>query len=149
MTTAPGKNIIENSITVKASADEIWWALTDSDELENWWGDGIMLEARVGGKFREPWEDDLGKKQLASGQVTACKPKKEIHFTWREKNWPVGVETQCSFVIADQGKLRVVTLQHSGWEKFPADSREKTFKDFQIGWGYHLKELKAYLDDEG
>lgn len=142
-------DVIEKSITIKASVDEIWRSLTDSEELENWWGDGILLEPRVGGSFREPWEDDDGKIQLASGQVTAVKVKKEISFTWQEKDWPKEALTQCSFAIEDKGKLRVLTLKHLGWESLPAESRAKFFKDFQIGWGYHMKELKAYLDDEG
>ena len=70
--------IVEISVSVKATPEEIWQVLTDPDELENWWGDGVRLEPKVGGVFSEPWEDDKGTRQMASGQVKSIKKKQEI-----------------------------------------------------------------------
>lgn len=141
------KNTIEQSVTIKASATWIWKALTDASELENWWSEDVVLEAKVGGSFREPWEDDDGKAQLASGKVTSVKKEKSIAFTWREKNWPKDITTQCQFTIEDQGSTRVFTVTHQGWDAFPEPQRKELMKDFKVGWSYHLKELKSYLDD--
>lgn len=141
------KDVIEQTITVKATAGEVWHSLTDRDELENWWGDGVTIEPRVGGQFRERWEDDEGKAQLASGKVTFVKEKKQITFTWREKDWPKDATTECTFLIEDQGTKCTLTLKHQGWESLPEQNREKLMKDFKVGWTYHLKELKSYLDE--
>ncbi|WP_374029832.1 SRPBCC domain-containing protein [Bdellovibrio bacteriovorus] len=141
------KDSIELSINVRATAAEIWGALTDSDELENWWSEDVKLEAKVGGAFREAWEDDEGGKQLASGKVISVTAKKSIIFSWREKDWPAGVQTQCAFLIEDQGKERTLTVKHEGWNSLPENKRGQLIKDFTVGWKYHLKELKAYLDD--
>lgn len=141
------KNLIELSITVRATAAEVWGALTDSDELENWWSEDVKLEARVGGQFREIWEDDEGKAQLASGKVIAVKPKQEITFSWREKDWPKDITTLCTFLIQDDKNQRTITVRHSGWENLPEKKQAKLVEDFSLGWKYHLKELKAYLDD--
>lgn len=141
------KNTIELSINVRATAAEVWGALTDSDELENWWSEDVKLEPRVGGQFREAWEDDEGKAQLASGKVTALKPKQEITFSWREKDWPNDVTTLCTFSIKDDKNQRIITVLHSGWEHLPENKRAQLVADFSLGWKYHLKELKAYLDD--
>lgn len=139
--------MIELSITVRATAAEIWGALTDPDELENWWSEDVKLEPRTGGLFREAWEDDEGQSQLASGKVTTVKPKQEISFTWVEKGWPKEAVTQCSFFIEDQKSQRVLKVRHQGWESLPENKRAQLIQDFSIGWKYHLKELKSYLDD--
>lgn len=140
---------ISITITVKATAAEIWRALTDTDDLENWWGDDVALEPKVGGKFREAWEDDNGDEQLASGKVLSLVPNKSITFTWREKNWDAKQSTECTYVIEDKGKTRTMTVTHKGWDSFPEKQGAKLLKDFQVGWKYHMQELKAYLDDEG
>lgn len=140
-------DIIEKTIKLRASSGWIWNALTDAGELENWWSEEVVLEPKVGGKFREPWEDDDGEEQLASGKVLEMKKEKLIVFTWKEKSWPKNAITECSFEIVDNGKERELTLTHSGWETLPEDEREDIMKDFKVGWSYHLKELKSYLDD--
>lgn len=137
---------IELSITVKSTVGELWYALTDSDELENWWGENVKLQAKVGGVFREEWEDDDGNDQLATGKVLAVKDKKEITFTWKEKGWPKSAVTECTLKITNKDGKVGLTVSHSGWETLPEDRRKQVMKDFKVGWQYHLKELKEYLD---
>jgi uncharacterized protein YndB with AHSA1/START domain len=144
------KAVIEQSITVKANAGEVWHALTDPDELENWWGEGVVLQAREGGKFQERWEDDEGVIQLATGNVKVVKDKRQITFTWREKGWPTQSFTECTFLIEPQGpggSVSKITMRHAGWESLSTSIRDQLLKDFKIGWNYHMKELKAYLDE--
>src|SRR3989344_3027114 len=97
------KDLIEQSIRIKASAAWIWNALTDRSEIENWWSDEVVLEPKVGGTFREAWEDDSGKAQLASGKVLELKKNQFISFSWREKDWPKEALTKCTLVIEDNG----------------------------------------------
>jgi len=143
----PMNEIIELSIAVKATPNEIWRALTDTDELENWWGDDVVLQPQKGGKFSEPWEDDKRNKNLASGTVLAVKDKKEITFTWKEQTWAKEANTKCTISIEDKGMVRMIKIKHEGWETLPEKEQAQTIKDFKTGWGYHLKELKAYLDE--
>lgn len=142
------KEMIELSISVKANVGEVWHALTDRDELENWWSEDVVIEPKVGGKFIEKWQDDEGTRQLASGRVLISKPKKQIAFTWREKDWPQSSVTECSFTIEPQGPTKsLLKLTHSGWETLPPERRTVLLKEFKVGWTYHLKELKSYLDE--
>lgn len=139
-------DFFEISISVKAPATEIWRALTDSEELENWWGD-VLLEPVIGGKFREPWEDDDGNEQEARGKVMVVKVNKQIVFSWRELDWPQKSKTVCSIEIEDKGIVRTIKLKQTGWETLPEEFQKDIMKNFKIGWNYHLKELKSYLDD--
>jgi len=43
--------------------------------------------------------------------------------------------------------VRMIKIKHEGWETLPEKEQAQTIKDFKTGWGYHLKELKAYLDE--
>lgn len=138
---------IKVSIKIYAKPPEIWTALTDTDELEEWWSEDVILEPKVGGKFREKWMDDKRTPQMASGKVLAVKARSEIRFTWREKDWPKDVHTECLIEIQDNKKERVVTVTQSGWDKLPEGKRAKLMKDFKVGWTYHLQELQSYLDD--
>ncbi|HEY1079781.1 MAG TPA: SRPBCC domain-containing protein [Bdellovibrio sp.] len=139
---------VQESIKIYASPAEVWGALTDSDELENWWSEDVTLEPKKGGKFREAWLDDAGGKQLASGEVIAVKAKQEITFTWKEKNWDKSQQTQCTITINEDGKHSVVTVTHEGWNTFTDEKKKKkTMSDFSVGWKYHLQELKSYLED--
>lgn len=141
------KEMIELSIKVRANSIELWHALTDKDELENWWGDGVVIEPKMGGRFQEKWEDDEGNKQVASGKVLALKNKKQITFSWVEKSWPKNAVTECTFEINEDGPGKSsLTVRHTGWETLPAALRGQALKDFKTGWSYHLKELKEYLD---
>ncbi len=138
--------IIEQSISVKASVEEAWHAWTDRDELENWWGESVLLEPKLNGRFQEKWEDDKGMAQVASGLVLKLKRFEFISFSWREKTWPPKVETLCEIHFKKNKSNTVIELRHSGWENLPAQLQIQMMKDFKLGWGYHLKELKAYLD---
>lgn len=141
------KNSIEMSVKLKAPTGWIWNALTDRSELANWWSEDVVLEPKVGGTFKEPWEDDKRQRQMATGKVLALKKEKFITFTWQEKSWPKEAVTECSLSLEDNGKERILTLVHSGWESLPEPLKSQCLKDFKLGWGFHLKELKSYLDD--
>lgn len=141
------KDIIEQSISVNVNTIVLWHALTDTDELENWWGDSVKIESKVGGKFQEKWEDDDGKAQMATGQVLKLKKNQEIVFSWKERSWPKEANTECSFFIEGKDEKSTLTVRHTGWETLPEDIRSSIMKDFKVGWTYHLKELKSYLDE--
>ena len=43
---------IEREITVAGPIDRVWQALTDADELAQWFGDSAELQLVPGGAFR-------------------------------------------------------------------------------------------------
>ena len=139
--------VIELKINTYQSAEVLWNALTDSDELANWWSEKVVLQTKKGGLFKEPWEDDQGQKQLAQGKVIDLKKNQFITFSWSEKSWPGKAQTFCTFAIEDQGKTRQLKVTHQGWESLPEKLQKATMREFKVGWTYHLKELKSYLDD--
>lgn len=147
MTQATTPLKIELTLKIKASPAAIWEALTDSDELENWWGEGVRLQAQKNGVFREPWEDNKRTKQLATGSVSRFKVNEEIQFTWKEQDWPQKTVTVCTIKIIKDGAFCDVKVNHEGWDQFSKDQSKQLMLDFKMGWNDHLQELKAYVED--
>lgn len=139
--------VIEKKTKIFAPKAWIWNALTDPSELENWWSEDVTLDAKVGGRFKEIWEDDNGNEQVATGKVIALQKEKFITFIWQEKSWPKTVVTECTLRIEEQGKECTLTVEHSGWEQLTEKIQKSTMKEFELGWNYHLQELKSYLED--
>ncbi len=71
------EEIVYKKIVLKGNRKQIWFILTDENELGKWWNKGVKLEPYVGGQFYEPW----GEGQLATGKVIDLKLKKFIKFT--------------------------------------------------------------------
>lgn len=138
---------IEKKIKIKAPLAWVWNALTDKSELENWWSEYVELQPKLGGKFKESWLDDKGKKQLATGKVQKIKKFEFIQFTWSEQAWAKGSETICILSFKEEKGFCVLELEQSGWECLPKEQQKSTMKDFEIGWKYHFEELKSYLED--
>lgn len=138
---------VTQKISIRSCSAWIWSALTEHSELENWWGEDVVLESKIGGAFKEIWENDAGEEQLATGKVLALRKEQFISFTWQERIWPANALTECTIRIDDRGAERIVTVEHRGWETLPEKLQKKSMKDFEIGWSYHLQELKSYLDD--
>lgn len=137
---------IVKRLEIKATPCQIWEALTTKRLLAKWWGKGIELQPKSGGRFHEPWKDDHGGEQLASGTVLSAEKAKEIKFTWREKFWPEERQTVCLFRIENAGPKTALVLEHSGWECFPPGEAEKMAGAFEAGWNDHFTSLKAFLE---
>ena len=136
--------VIYKSLSLKATKQSVWAALTEERELKQWWGKGVKLEPRVGGQFYEPWGDG----QLATGKVVHVNPKEDIRFTWREKYWASpGEVTACMFTIKETKGTTDLEVAHSGWESFSdLEKRKQLVEGFHKGWDLILAKLKKYLE---
>src|SRR5438876_322065 len=50
----------EHEIVIDASADAVWKAITDAEELTRWFVDAARVEPGVGGKFWISWDGAEG-----------------------------------------------------------------------------------------
>ena len=137
-------NVLNKTLSLKASKEQVWSALTSENELSQWWNDGVKLEPVVGGDFYEPWGDD----QLATGKVKRVITNKLIEFTWQEKYWDQSQITTCLFTIKAQGDHSILEVQHSGWNTFKdIEEKEKMIIGFEKGWDAVLSRLRDYIED--
>ena len=51
------QDVIEQQVTIAASRERVWEALTSAEQIRTWWvPDGISVDLRVGGRFTHAWE---------------------------------------------------------------------------------------------
>lgn len=136
---------IKKSILISGPPQVVWDHLTNSKYIEKWWGKGIFLEALLGGKFHEPWQDALGK-HLATGTVTGLKNYEFISFTWKEDSWPKDWKTSVEIRLTLQSSGSLIGVKHTGWAVFPQDERSSNIQSFSEGWEYLLSQLKKSVE---
>ncbi len=138
---------IQKNVEVRADVSKVWAALTEPEILATWWQPEMILEPRVGGEFVEPWTDESGGSQQATGVVIAAVPNEFIQFTWKEQTWTDGEETVCSFrLLPIEGSGTRIQLMHSGWEVFPGPKVAPMKEAFEGGWESLLGQLKKVLE---
>jgi uncharacterized protein YndB with AHSA1/START domain len=69
---------ITREIELDAPPDQVWRALTDPEELEQWFANDVELDAEVGGEGTFRWDD--GDERHAV--VEEVDPERRFAFTW-------------------------------------------------------------------
>ena len=88
---------IRKSIVIEASPDVVFKAITDPNELTNWFPDNAIFDGRVGGKvrftFKKERSKELDRDHSAEGTVKEFIPNKKVSYTWQLKDTPEFPET--------------------------------------------------------
>lgn len=151
-----GRLSIVKSIEVDAPAERVWWFIgtqegnrarhraesTDAHEYAD-----ELLEEHVDGRYelRGTYE---GAPFRIVGRVLRYEPSRLLAMTWREiaedgSGWPV--DTLVTFRIAEYFGRTRLTVIHSGFEKLPAERRERAFKSYEIGRQRGIAVLQSLL----
>lgn len=140
--------IIQVRQELKASNDRIWSALTDLDELHQWYFSEIpQFKAEKG------FETDFiihneGRSFHHLWKILEAVPNKKIVYSWKFSEYPG--EGKVTFEIKDDGYHRMVSVTNEGLESFPQDIPEFKRESCEGGWTYFIKQrLKEYLDSSG
>lgn len=137
---APQTRITDERITVQATPEQIWSALTIAEELTRWFpleagdnGDGTAWMA---------WRDQF----RFSGRVEASEPQRYLRTV---PVFPPGMDPPVKmatefFIEAEQGGATCVRVVQSG---FLADARwDEEYDGTRRGWMFQLRSLKHYLE---
>ena len=136
------QNTIEQTVTINAPAEKVYRALTEPSELTRWFATEATSDARSGGQYHLVFTfDDASRNHETKGEYRAAESGKRVAYSW-----PAGhakVPTEVDFRLAGKGASTELTMVHSGW----AATTEESRKEHEMGWGFFLSNLKAYLDD--
>jgi len=127
--------------TFNASAARVWRALTNKDEMKQWYFDLKEFKPEVGFEFEFTVEHE-GMKYHHLCKITDVIPQKKLAYTWRYKGHE-GDSLVTFELFADGDKTRL-KLTHEGLETFPkTPAFART--NFMEGWtqiiGSSLKEF--------
>ena len=69
---------VEREVTVPASSDEVWRAVTRADQVSAWFGADVELDPRPGGRGVFRWADGTHRHVL----VEEVEPGRKLAFRW-------------------------------------------------------------------
>jgi len=121
----------------QAPADRVWQAITDKDQMKQWYFDIAAFRPEVGFEFQFEGRNE-GRVYLHLCKVTEVVPGKKLKYSWRYKGYEgLSFVTFELFAEGDKTKLR---LTHEGLETFP-DQPDFRRENFEAGWTALIGEL--------
>ena len=135
--------VVENIIDAPVS--QVWNAITNKDEMKQWYFDIAEFELKKGFRFMF-YGGDENKQYAHFCEIKEVIPEKKLSYTWSYENVPV--ETLVTFELSQEGPGKTkVKLTHSGVENFPADMPEYAKENFIGGWNHIIgKALPGYFE---
>jgi len=132
-------------LDLDAALEDVWKALTEAEEITNWFSLQAETQPGVGGHLSLSWDGQWE----SSLKIQKWEPNRHLQVTWP---WPESEETaDLNPVIVDywieakEGGGTKLRLVHSG---FPVgDGWDDIFDGTRRGWSYELRSLRHYLEN--
>ena len=129
--------------TFDAPVAKVWRALTDVNQMREWYFDLKEFKAEIGFEFEFVVEHE-GNTYHHLCKVTEVIPQRKIAFTWRYKGEPRN--SLVTFDLFPEGNKTRLKLTHTGTETFPKTPAYGR-KNFEAGWTALIgSELKQFLE---
>jgi len=143
-----GMNVSSEPIIVEqsfnASRETVWRAITERDQMINWFFDNIPdFRADVG--FETRFEVDSGQRHFSHlWKITDAVPEQRLVYEWRYEEYS-GTGT-VTFELFEDGDGSLLRVTNEGLESFPQDVPEFARESCEGGWKYFIQDnLKRYL----
>ncbi|MBI3914057.1 MAG: SRPBCC domain-containing protein [Chloroflexi bacterium] len=126
---------IRQKYNIKASPADVWRALTDPKEIQEWSGATAYFVPIAGARYTL-WNGTIG------GKIVEAVPEKKLVQTWKPEDW-TREDSVVTFTLTwGKGATRV-DLLHENVE-------ESDFDGTTEGWDiYYLGEIKKMLEARG
>ena len=136
--------VIERTFT--APVAKVWSAITDVDEMRQWYFDLKEFRPEAGFEFEFVVEHE-GMTYHHLCRITEVIPQKKIAYTWRYKGYPG--DSLVKFELLAEGDKTRLKLTHDGLDTFPklpSFARENFLK----GWTEIIgSELMQFVEKGG
>jgi uncharacterized protein YndB with AHSA1/START domain len=129
--------------TFNASADRIWKAISDKNQMKQWYFDIAKFKPEVGNEFEFEGNTPDGTCYLHKCKVVEVVIGKKLKYSWRYEGFE-GISF-VTFELFPEGDKTRLKLTHEGLETFPANKPDFAKENFVGGWtaliGTSLKEF--------
>ena len=146
MSTATTNQDVITERTYNAPIATVWKALTDKDQMRQWYFDIAEFKPEVGFEFSFVAGDDQVK-FLHLCRITAVEPMKKLAYTWAYDIVP-NITTLVTIELFDEGNNKTrVKLTHQGLDQFAKEDTRFAKKNFVQGWEHFIgKALKNFVE---
>ncbi len=135
----PNAEPVIKEVLLNATALKVWKAITDKNEMKQWYFDLAEFKPEVGFEFQFLGGDEK-KQWLHLCKVTEVIKEKKLTYSWKYDGY-TGI-SYVTFELIPSGKETRLKLTHSGLESFPVDEvPEFKRENFVEGWN-QLSELQ-------
>lgn len=130
--------------TYNAPVSNVWKAITDKDEMKQWYFNIAEFKPEVGFEFTF----DGGSEEKTYTHL--CKvieviPNQKLSYSWRYKDY-TGNSKVTFELFNEDGKTRL-KLTHEGLQTFPQNNKDFARESFEQGWTYIIStSLKNFLE---
>ena len=130
--------------TFNAPLETLWKAITDKNEMKQWYFDLKEFKPEIGFEFQFFGGSD--KKQYKHlCKVTEVVVGKKLSYSWHYEGYE-GMSI-VRFELLEEGAKTNVRLTHSGVDTFPKNEPDFARKSFEEGWTYIIgTSLKGYSE---
>ncbi len=128
--------------TYNAPVSKVWKAITDKDQMKQWYFDIAAFKPEPGFAFSFTGQGSKGEDYVHLCEVKEVIPNRKLSYSWRYRGYE-GSSVVTFELFEEAGKTRL-KLTHEGLESFPKHP-DFAVESFTKGWteliGKHLKEF--------
>lgn len=117
--------------TMNASVEKIWQAITDKEQMKQWYFDIADFKPEIGFEFQFEGGDE-SKTYLHYCKIIEAIPNKKLSYSWRYEGYE-GISFLTFELFAEENKTRL-KLTHEGLESFPQNLPSFAKESFAAGW---------------
>lgn len=119
--------------TMNAPTEKVWKAITDKDQMKQWYFDLAEFKPEVGFEFSFVGGSEE-KQYVHLCKITEVVPGKKLQYSWRYDEYPGN--SFVTFELFPDGDKTRLKLTHEGLETFPTDNKDFARSSFEAGWAY-------------
>ena len=130
--------------TFDAPIQKVWKAITDKDQMKQWYFDFAEFKPEVGFEFQFLGGTDE-KKYLHLCKITEVIAGSKLTYSWRYDGY--GGNSLVTFELFAEGNKTRLKLTHAGLETFPKSNPDLAKKNFVDGWTSIIgTSLKSFIE---
>ena len=119
--------------TYEAPIERVWKAITDKDQMKQWYFDIAEFKPEVGFEFQFEGGSE-NKRYLHLCKITEAEFEKKLTYSWRYKDYDGN--SFVTFELFAEGDKTRLKLTHTGLETFPQNNQDFSRESFTAGWTY-------------
>jgi uncharacterized protein YndB with AHSA1/START domain len=132
--------------TLSAAVEKVWNAITDKDQMKQWYFDLAEFKPVAGFEFQF-YGGTEEKQYLHLCKVIQAIPPKRLSYSWRYDGYEG--RSIVIFELFDEGEITRVILTHHGLQTFPNDHAAFAREHFEKGWTHIIgTSLKEFVEQQ-